>query len=129
MPKIQPCRCTDGASLGSAHREVKLMYENQDGADHPEQQEAVLVRHLQAVFVHQRHDIEFALGQPQKAQVPVNFALDVLDGACLFGIGLLDRSSSRNQVDRGRSSVASGGRRASLESSSGCRFLGDTDYQ
>ena len=60
---------------------------------------AIGVGHLQAVLVHQMHDLNVGVGQPKQAEIAVDFAVKILDCAGLLGINFLDRAAGGDYVD------------------------------
>ena len=55
--------------------------------------------HLQAVLVHQRYNLHFAVRQAQLLQILADLARGVQHHAQLLVVLLLDRPASRNQID------------------------------
>ena len=46
---------------------------------HTQDENSIVLCHLQAVFIHQRDNIHFTIGEPQELKVTVNLAIDVCD--------------------------------------------------
>jgi hypothetical protein len=61
----------------------------QDSAHHAQQEQTIRVCNLQAVFVHQGHDIDFGVGQAQPLEVAVNFTIDVRHGASEYTFSMV----------------------------------------
>ena len=57
---------------------------------------AILIRHFQAVFVHQVESVNLGVRQAEHAQIAVQLGRAVLHHAALLGVDLLDGSAGRD---------------------------------
>lgn len=82
------------STMRDHHRSVR-----QPGAHGIQYHLAIGIRHIEAVFVHERGDIDFHIRQPQLRKVAIDFRQQILDLPALLGVDLLHRAAGGNEMN------------------------------
>lgn len=80
------------------------------GLHRDQHQLTILLRHFEAVFIHQGRDIDLRVRKPELMKIPVDLRDQVFDLSGLLGVDLFDRAARRDQVDGHKQQVYLRGR-------------------